>query len=81
MEIKWHSVDEKPQYDEHDIFKNGILVCGETSQGKGMACCSILDEGATIFCPLNEKEYDWGKCYFTHWAYCHEIYPNQSTDS
>lgn len=75
MEIKWHKVDEKPQYDENDFFKNNILVCGESSLGKSMASCYIIDKDATIYCPLNDMEYEWGVCPFTHWAYCYEIYP------
>lgn len=75
MEIKWHKVDEKPHYDEKDLFKNMILVCGEHSFGKGMSVCQILDNDATIYAPISGKEHKWEDIYFTYWAYCHEFYP------
>ena len=67
----WHDVKEKPIY-RKGIFENQIAVYGITTMGEAMSVCSLIDEN-TIHVPINDKEYKWGKCPFTKWAYVTDL--------
>lgn len=68
LENVWHDVSEKPKYTEGDEFANLILVFGKTSLGYGCSVGNMVDD-KTIYAPIAEKEYKWGMCPFTKWAY------------
>ena len=68
----WHDVQEVPEYKEDST--NLILVCGQTSLGLGCSVCNMIAEGV-IYAPLMYKEYKWGECPFTKWAYVDELLP------
>lgn len=65
----WHDVKEKPIYKNREIQ---LAVYGITTIGDAMSVCSLIDKN-TIYVPLNDKEYKWGTCPFTKWAYVTDL--------
>lgn len=72
----WHDTNETPVYIEGDKYANSILVFGKTSLGLGSSVGNMVDEN-TIYTPINEKEYKWGECPFTKWAYVRDLTPKE----
>jgi hypothetical protein len=70
----WHSITEKPYYIENDTTHNSIVVIGKTSVGIGMSVGTMIDKDK-IYVPLTQKEYVWGECPFTKWAYITDLIP------
>ena len=71
----WHDVSEKPRYDYTVGALNQIIVAGKNSATGGLIAMSVgsMSDEDTLYCPLNDKEYKWGKCPFTKWAYAKDI--------
>jgi len=67
----WHDVKEKPIY-KNGLIERQIAVYGITTMGESLSVCSLIDE-STIFVPINGKEYTWGTCPFTKWAYVTDL--------
>lgn len=71
----WHEVEkEMPTYHDDDIHTNQIAVIGDTSGGVSMAVCSMISKDE-IYSPVSRKEYKWGECPFTQWAYVEDLLP------
>lgn len=68
----WHDASEKPIYKSYSKNGNQIAVYGKTSIGYGMSICSLIDNN-TIYSPVAKKEYVWGDCPFTKWAYTSDL--------
>ena len=68
----WHNTNEIPNYNEDDMYSNQILVFGKSSVGQGCSVCSMIDK-ETIYAPISHKEYNWGECPFTMWAYISDV--------
>ena len=70
----WHDVSEKPRFDNTVGALNQIVVSGKnTASGFTAMSVASLNEDGTLFCPINEKEYEWGECPFTKWAYAKDV--------
>lgn len=71
----WHDVLEKPRFDNTVGALNQIVVSGKNTASGGSTAMSVasLNEDGTLFCPINEKEYEWGECPFTKWAYAKDV--------
>lgn len=70
----WHDRRETPEYKEDK--NNQILVYGQNSAGRGCSVCSMIADGV-IYSPMTHKEYKWGKCHFTQWAYIEDLLPTE----
>lgn len=68
----WHDKREVPECKEDDQ----IIVYGQTSAGIGCSVCGIIEDGV-IYSPLTGKEYKWGECPFTKWAYINDLLPTE----
>ena len=68
----WHDVSKKPFYDNDSLWGNQIAVYGESSMGKSVAVCCMIDAD-TIYSPISKQEYAWGTCPFTKWAYVKDL--------
>jgi hypothetical protein len=68
----WHKISEVPNFVSDNTYTNSILVCGETSLGIGASVCHMIDQD-TIYAPIASKEYKWGECPFTMWAYVRDL--------
>jgi hypothetical protein len=68
----WHKISEVPNFVSDNTYTNSILVCGETSLGIGASVCYMIDQD-TIYAPIASKEYKWGECPFTMWAYVRDL--------
>lgn len=68
----WHDRQEIPNRKEDDH----IIVCGQTSAGVGCSVCCMIADGV-IYSPLTHKEYKWGECPFTKWAYINDLLPTE----
>lgn len=70
----WHDRRETPEYKEEK--NNQILVYGQNSAGRGCHVCSMIADGV-IYSPMTHKEYKWGECHFTQWAYIEDLLPTE----
>lgn len=70
----WHDRRETPEYKEDK--NNQILVYGQNSAGRGCSVCSMIADGV-IYSPMTHKEYKWGECHFTQWAYIEDLLPTE----
>jgi hypothetical protein len=70
----WHDVTEVPVYHDDCFRSNQIAVTGGTSDADTMAVCSMISENE-IYSPVSRKEYKWGECPFTKWAYVEDLLP------
>ena len=68
----WHKTSEVPNFVSDDTYSNSILVCGKNSLGIGASVCCMIDKD-TIYAPITGKEYKWGECPFTMWAYVRDL--------
>lgn len=73
MEKKiWHDVSERPVYSKDSKNCNQIVVYGGDEWEYSLSVCSMIGEN-TIFAPISGREYRWGKCPFTKWAYAEDL--------
>lgn len=68
----WHDRREIPKCKEDDQ----IIVYRQTSAGVDCSICGMIAEGV-IYSPLTKKEYKWGECPFTKWAYIKDLLPTE----
>lgn len=74
MKEVWHDASkEKPVYD------SDIAVTRHLSGGLHMSVCAMVSDDI-IYSPVARKEYKWGSCPFTHWAYIEDLLPNGKED-
>lgn len=69
----WHDVSEKPRFDNTVGSLNQIVVSGKNTAGFTAMSVASLNKDGTLFCPINKKEYEWGECPFTKWAYAKDV--------
>ena len=73
----WHDAKkEKPVYYDDDSHTNQIVVIGNTPVGVGMSVVSLISED-TIYSIVTRKEYKWGCCPFSKWAYMEDLLPTE----
>lgn len=72
MPSVWHDVTETPRFIDGDTTRNSVAIIGPTPVGVGMSIGTMIDEN-TIYSPLTRKEYAWGECPFTKWAYITDL--------